>query len=58
MLLERYLDQHYATASVEEQQAFAELLSLDDPDLYAICLHRQAPPEHLRAVFDRIRPPR
>ena len=35
-LTERYLDEHYAAASEPEQCAFAQLLELQDPELYKI----------------------
>ena len=34
MLLERYLEQHYASSDSEEQAAFRALLDLEDPLLY------------------------
>jgi antitoxin CptB len=33
LILSRYLQQHYATSSPEQQQAFRELLSLEDSEL-------------------------
>ena len=37
-----YLEQHYASASAEDQQRFKSLLELADPDLYALLLGREA----------------
>jgi antitoxin CptB len=41
VLLERYLRAHYDTASHEQQAAFAEMLELQDPELYALLLGRK-----------------
>ena len=38
VLLERYLAERWPAAGLEEQQAFADLLELTDPDLVALCL--------------------
>ena len=35
-LTTRYLEQFYAQASASEQRAFADLLSMQDPELHAI----------------------
>ena len=43
MLLLRYLDQHYASASPDEQRLFAALLELPDPQLYAYLTGRETP---------------
>ncbi len=42
-LLQRYVEQRYATAPAEEQQAFAQLLELPDPQLWAYFSGRDAP---------------
>lgn len=54
VLLERFLDRHYASAAATEQAAFRQVLDLDDPDLYAIVLGRQPPPPGLEDIFARI----
>ncbi|PIE83028.1 MAG: succinate dehydrogenase assembly factor 2 [Candidatus Contendobacter odensis] len=38
-----YLEQFYADAPVEEQQAFANLLELQDPQLMSYVLAREVP---------------
>lgn len=38
-----YLERHYSTAPAEEQQAFAELLELQDPLLMSYMVGREAP---------------
>ncbi len=57
-LLQRYLQQRYVTAPMEEQQAFAELLELPDPQLWAYFSGRDKPndPVHLKLVERIIAP--
>jgi antitoxin CptB len=43
VLLQRYLDQRYAHAPKEEQQAFEALLELPDPELFAYVVKREQP---------------
>ena len=38
-----YLERHYPTASAEEQQAFADLLELQDPLLMSYMVGRETP---------------
>ena len=54
ILLTRYVDERYGTASAEEQQAFQRLLEAQDPLIYAYCLGQERPPEHLAALIERI----
>ena len=42
-LLLRFLEQRYATLSVQQQQCFAELLELQDPQLIAYLTGRDTP---------------
>jgi antitoxin CptB len=44
VLLMRYMERHYATASHAQQQAFRGLLEAPDPLIYAYCLGRRTPP--------------
>ncbi|MGB2973595.1 MAG: succinate dehydrogenase assembly factor 2 [Candidatus Competibacter sp.] len=44
-----YLDRHYPAASAEEQQAFAELLELQDPLLMRYMVGRETPAEPITA---------
>jgi antitoxin CptB len=53
VLLQGYLERYYDTASVEEQRLFAELLELQDPQLYAYCIGLELPSDP--AVADVIR---
>ena len=43
VLLQRYLEQRYAHAPQEEQQAFEALLELPDPQLFAYVVNREQP---------------
>jgi antitoxin CptB len=43
VLLERYLRERYPCAPVAEQQAFAALLELPDPELFAYVMRRRVP---------------
>lgn len=56
LLLEGYLNQHFGNASPAEQQAFANLLSLPDPVLFAYVMDRQqAETEDERRVIAHLR---
>jgi succinate dehydrogenase flavin-adding protein (antitoxin of CptAB toxin-antitoxin module) len=56
VLLERFLERQYAAASAEIQAAFARLLSLPDPEIFALIMGRQiADDPQLRDVIQRLR---
>jgi antitoxin CptB len=56
VLLLRYLEQEYPSASAGERTAFAHLLDLQDPDVFGYLVGRQTAPEaELRHVVARIR---
>jgi len=56
VLLERFLADRYDSAGVACQQAFLELLDLEDPELYACLLGQQAAPTaELQDVIESIR---
>jgi antitoxin CptB len=57
VLLERYLEGRFATASHPEQEAFRLLLETQDTVLYAYCLGSEPVPPHLRSLIDRITAP-
>ena len=58
VLLQRYLEQRYASASQEEQQAFEALLTLPDPQLFAYVVNREQPSDpHLVNVVARLTHP-
>jgi succinate dehydrogenase flavin-adding protein (antitoxin of CptAB toxin-antitoxin module) len=47
-LLQRYLERDYAAATCGERAAFDELLELQDPELYSLCLGGQQVGDPLR----------
>ena len=52
VVLERYLQQRYATAPLAEQRAFEALLELPDPQLFGFLVRRESPadPEWVNVV--------
>jgi antitoxin CptB len=54
ILLTRYLDERYGSASAEEREAFRNLLETQDPVIYAYCLGSERPPERFAALIERI----
>jgi antitoxin CptB len=57
VLLERYLQTHYATASSDEKAAFEQLVQLQDPELARYLLARVDPDNlGLAAVVRKISP--
>ena len=54
ILLARYLDEQFAAAPPQEQDAFRRLLEIQDPLIYAYCLGSERPPEHLAVLIGRI----
>ena len=54
ILLARYMDERFSTASAQEQEAFRGLLEIQDPVIYAYCLGQERPPEHLAVLIERI----
>ena len=48
-LLRRYVDERYASASSEQQEAFRALLDAPDPLIHAYCLGLEAPPTPILA---------
>jgi antitoxin CptB len=57
VLLERYLDQRFGSASAPEHEAFRLLLETQDTLLYAYCLGSQPVPPHLKSLIERITAP-
>ena len=54
-LTERYLDDYFADADSDEQQAFAGLLELQDPELHQILTREvSAPNPHVTAIVEKI----
>ena len=55
MLLLGYLEQHYASASADQQQAFRRLLSTPDPDILALLTGKlQTDDSQLSDVIQRL----
>jgi antitoxin CptB len=55
LLLTRYFDEHYRSASVDQQRAFRELLDAQDPLIYAYFLGRECPSDPtLSSLIERI----
>jgi len=56
VLLEHYLNTHYTQSSKEQQQGFVELLTLEDPVLFAYLLGREQPNDkNMQNLVERIR---
>ncbi len=56
VMLTRYLDRVWETASSTERDAFVQLVELQDPDLFGYLVGRTIPTEESqRAVIARIR---
>jgi antitoxin CptB len=53
-LLRRYVDERYASASSEHQEAFRALLDAPDPLIHAYCLGLEAPPTPILAALIRL----
>jgi len=54
VLLARYVDERFCSASRPEQDAFRQLLDTQDPLLYAYCLGQERPPAQWAALIERI----
>ena len=54
VLLTRFVEERYESASSVEQAAFRHLLEFQDPLIYAYCLGSQRPPSRLAALIERI----
>lgn len=54
VLLARYVDERFCSASNLEQDAFNELLDTEDTVLYAYCLGSERPPPQFAALIERI----
>ena len=56
VMLTRYVDRVWATASPTERSAFVQLVELQDPELFGYLVGRTSPAEdHQRAVIACIR---
>lgn len=56
VIMSRYLERHYESASTTDRDKFRELLELPDPDLYDLLLGRnEAADPELRQFIDMLR---
>jgi succinate dehydrogenase flavin-adding protein (antitoxin of CptAB toxin-antitoxin module) len=54
VLLARYVDRYFCSASSREQDAFRRLLETQDTILHAYCLGFEPPPPEFAALIERI----
>jgi antitoxin CptB len=54
VLLARYVEERFCSASSLEQDAFRRLLDTQDPVLYAYCLGSEPPPREFATLIERI----
>jgi len=54
VLLERFVQLHYVSASADERRAFERLISLPDPDLADYLFGYAAPPAGLEEIVARV----
>ena len=54
LLLARYVNERFCSASIPEQDAFEALLAAPDADLYAYCLGLARPPPRFATLIGRI----
>jgi antitoxin CptB len=54
VLLARYVEERFRSASNAEQEAFRRLLELQDPELYGYCLGSEPPPLQFAPLIKRI----
>jgi antitoxin CptB len=57
VLLARYVEERFCSASHQEREAFSLLLDTPDPSLYDYCLGSLEPPPQFRALIERITEP-
>lgn len=58
LMLQRYLNEHYPSASAADRKAFAELLEQSDADILDWLLGRSAPPPDMANVIATLSPRR
>jgi antitoxin CptB len=54
LLLARYVDERFCSASNAEQEAFRRLLETQDTVLYGYCLGTERPPAQFAPLIERI----
>ncbi|MDH3355655.1 MAG: succinate dehydrogenase assembly factor 2 [Chromatiales bacterium] len=55
IILERYLQQHYATATIDEREKFVALLEMQDPQLYQLVTGTTPPSKIYAELITKIR---
>ncbi len=58
LMLQRYLSEHYPTASAADQEAFIQLLEQSDADILDWLLGRSEPPPDMANVIATLSPRR
>ena len=53
LMMTKYLDTHYESASIDEQACFKKLLDMSDPELYALLTGRSKAPSPRLERFTR-----
>jgi antitoxin CptB len=54
VLLARYVEERFCSATDPERAVFEELLGMEDSVLYAYCLGKEPPPRRFAALIERI----
>ncbi len=54
LILQHYLQHHYATAGRNEQKQFIQLLEMQDPQLYPLLTGITPPPAELAALLQKM----
>ena len=54
VLLARYVEERFCSASSAERDAFKDLLEAQDAVIYAYCLGQEPPPGRFAALIERI----
>lgn len=56
-LCDRYLEQYFESASIEEKDLYLSLLDMQDPELYSLLMHRAPyPTPEIEALALKINP--
>lgn len=55
VLFERYAKQRYETSNPAERQAFEQLITHEDPEIYAWLMNHATPPDQYEHVLGQIR---
>ncbi|WP_026879588.1 succinate dehydrogenase assembly factor 2 [Ignatzschineria larvae DSM 13226] len=56
-LCDRYLEQHFESAPIEEKDLYLSLLDMQDPELYSLLMHRAPyPTPEIEALVKKMNP--